>query len=81
MADMPIGAPKLPIFDPTSIIQGIGTKVQMNIPQIVVIIGIGAIIVGYLLYLIWCEYKKNPIRHKPQKRGKGMKLSDILRKK
>jgi hypothetical protein len=82
MADMPIGAPKMPLFDPSTIIQGIGTKVQENTLQIIIFVGIGSLVIGYLIYMIWEEYKKHPLKFKRQKMGKnGFKLSDILRKK
>jgi len=84
MADMPIGAPRMPSFDPTRILQSIAVKIQENTIQMVILILFGSLIIGYLLYLIWTEYKKNPIKFKRPKSGgskNGFKLSDILRKK
>lgn len=79
MADMPVTAPK---FDPMSMIRGIAEKVQANELQLAIFVGICALIVGYILYLIIEEYKKSPLKFKRQKMGKnGFKLSDMLRKK
>lgn len=81
MADMPVSAPKMPLFDPSTIIRGITEKVVLNKLQLYAVIGIGFLVVGVILYLIWMEYQKHPIKHKSMKWGKSMKLSDILRKK
>jgi len=82
MGDMPISAPRMPSFDPTTFLKSFALKVQENMLQLVVFGAICAIVVGYLLYVIWAEYQKNPIKFKRHRVGKsGFKLSDILRKK
>jgi len=81
MGDMPIGAPKLPSFSPGNIIQKVADAVLLNEWKLYLILGILFLGVGVLLYYIWEEYKKNPIKHKGARWGKGMKLSDMLRKK
>jgi hypothetical protein len=80
MADMPVSAPKL-AFDPGTIMHMIAQRVQMNEMTLWILAGVGSLIMGYILYLIYCEYQKHPIKHKPQKWGKKTKLSDMFRKK
>lgn len=75
-------APKMPAFNPTSILQGIGDKVQDNLLQIAIIGALCAVTTGYLLFLIWQEYKRNPLKFKVGKVGKmGFKIGDFIRKK
>jgi len=80
MGDMPIGAPKLPSFSPGNIIQKVADAVELNELKLYLILGILFLGVGVILYYIWEEYKKYPIKHKSARWGKGMKLSDMLRK-
>ncbi len=81
MPALPIGAPKPPMFDPSTIIKNITGAVIKNELQLYLVLAIGALVIGFLLYLIWEEYRKHPIKHKSMKWGKTTKLSDLLRKK
>jgi hypothetical protein len=75
------GAPAAPTFNPADIIAQLTVKFHENILMVYLIVFIAVATAAYALYMIWEEYKRHPIKHRPKKWGKMGKLSDMLRKK